>query len=176
MENQNQLLFILNQRHNEFLNRPSQVDESAQVNIDLYSKTHKTHVNNIHFNKSRSNNKVPHALRPHSFNKAEEFKYVSKFIKNAEKTAQQRAKLALEARRKSRNVKNEWDSDITAPTLFDPNLKKQEIFKILPKNQRNSEKLLNSPNNKNNVIEKEANTDNVHRMTIKSHGVKDFYY
>lgn len=58
--------------------------------------------------------------------------YVSPFVVMAEQRANERAKLALQARRSSRKPR-EWNSDTSAPSLFDPNLKKQEIFKLQPR-------------------------------------------
>ena len=88
----------------------------------------------IHYSSSRppsSNSRQPstkkHQRGPIST------KYVSPFIKEAEQRAKERAKLHVKTHRKPTIVQNDWDQNTSADGLFDPNIKKREIFKIQPR-------------------------------------------
>jgi len=60
-------------------------------------------------------------------------KYVSPFILIAEQRAKARAKEVLRYSKVSKPVSHEWNGDTSAPVLFDPHLKKQEIFRLQPR-------------------------------------------
>jgi hypothetical protein len=61
--------------------------------------------------------------------------YISPFIKNAKRTAAERAREAMKILKSQKNVVvyNEWDQNTRAPGYFDPDLKKQEIFRLEPR-------------------------------------------
>lgn len=58
--------------------------------------------------------------------------YVSPFILQAKKQAEERAAKAKKFLKPKLNlpVQNDWDENVVTPGLFDPKLKKQEIFRI----------------------------------------------
>jgi hypothetical protein len=58
--------------------------------------------------------------------------YVSPFVLKAKKKAEDRAAKAKKVMkpRLQLPVQNDWDKNVSTPGLFDPNLKKNEIFRI----------------------------------------------
>lgn len=61
--------------------------------------------------------------------------YVSPFILNAKRKAEERAKLArMKLKKKQSPVRNEWDQTPSNTGLFDPTIRKQEIFRLGPRN------------------------------------------
>lgn len=85
---------------------------------------------------SRDTRTVPKAVKNSSIsrkeNKKRSLNYISPFILLAEQRAKERSQKALSARI-TKKAPTSWNGDTSAPTLFDPNLRKQEIFKIEPR-------------------------------------------
>jgi hypothetical protein len=87
--------------------------------------------------------------------------YVSPFILNAKKKAEERAKLARMKMRKNHSPsRNEWDITPVNSGLFDPTIRKQEIFRLGPRSQKNEEE--EKPEHRNN------NENNPQRMGTAS--------
>ena len=64
--------------------------------------------------------------------KHEVSQYKSPFVLDAERRAKERIRQAQS--NKKRFQQPEWNLDTKVPILFDPNLKKQELFKLRPRN------------------------------------------
>jgi hypothetical protein len=101
-------------------------------------------------------------------NKKTDHKYVSPFIIKATKIAEVRSKEALKLKHKASCVnkeKNQWDTNTEVLGLFDPNLRKQEIFKLKPRKSESesivaSHKVANKMTIKNTGVKKNINYNN----------------
>jgi hypothetical protein len=67
--------------------------------------------------------------------------YISPFILNAKKIADERARKALSILKPKSLVPvvNDWDLNTKSPGLFDPTIKKKEIFRIEPRRPTKNE-------------------------------------
>lgn len=69
--------------------------------------------------------------------------YVSPFVRKAEEIARMRAQKAKKLLRSQIVTSSmEWDSNIRSNGLFDPNLKKREIFPYAPKSMEEAKVVL----------------------------------
>jgi hypothetical protein len=99
--------------------------KSSQSNVMVKPKT-------LQKDSQKSPIKYKQTSKSLNTSKKDSFKYISPFILIAEQRAKERARKALVL--KSRNATTQsWNADTSAPSLFDPNLKKQELFKIQPR-------------------------------------------
>ena len=103
---------------------------SSQSNVMVKPKPFKT-------DNQKSPIKYKQPSKSLNASKKDSFKYISPFILIAEQRAKERARKALVM--KSRNSTTQsWNADTSAPSLFDPNLKKQELFKIQPRKPKSA--------------------------------------
>lgn len=89
--------------------------------------------------------------------------YISPFILEARRKAEERARQAKTSRSKVPS-KNDWDNNNHTPGYFDPHLKKQEIFKISPRNQRKEQE------NQQSRVSPEQSPKRS-KLTMKTNGV-----
>lgn len=105
--------------------------------ITIFSKPNALMANPKQLKKEKKKSPMQYKQENKSLNasKKESFKYVSPFILIAEQRAKERARKALATR--SRNAATlatqSWNDDTSTPSLFDPSLKKQELFKVQPR-------------------------------------------
>ena len=126
--------------------------------------------------KSQMKNKQQ-ANKAFNASKKETFKYISPFILIAEQRAKERARKALVLR--SRNATTQsWNDDTSAPSLFDPNLKKQELFKIQPRKPKvaiganDSIDSITIDGRSSATIRNSSSDQKPPKLTIRSLGVK----
>jgi hypothetical protein len=111
--------------------------------------------------------------------------YISPFILNAKRTAEERARKAMKILKPKENVPvyNEWDTNTRTPGYFDPELRKQEIFKIEPrKPPKQGNRLRESDNEESSparrpqssprsVTAKVESSPEERKMTMRTQGV-----
>lgn len=109
-------------------------------------------------------------------------KYVSPFILNATRKAEERSRQALlQAKTRANRKNNEWDTNTSGSGLFDPTLKKLEIFRIVPRHLRNQKPHYISSDSETDVPKERkeghdqnyvptTNTDT--KYTIRTQGVR----
>ena len=105
--------------------------------------------------------------------------YISPFVLEANKRAQQRVKERLSRARPPRipspppvfqHDSGEWNKSVQSAGLFDPALRKQEIFRLEPRNRRNitESQRPQAQNSSSNGVRSDSTTTTSNNMTVRT--------
>lgn len=174
MSQQEQLRFILNNRYEDYNNNvnvlQSLKNKYTQPSIKIYDPNEYQNIKTSYYNTKTIpltiNNKIKKS-KTLTKQKHTDYSYISPFILLAEKRANDRIQQRKQVIRNKQT--KEWNQNTSTNSLFDPTIKKQDIFKIQPKKTNTAMSKLNDENTTPIV-------DNKQRLTIKTTGVRFIYY